>query len=159
MKKNPQIVLVDDHLLFRQSLKSILISEKIAAVIGEASNGLELIRLISTLRPDLVIMDIAMPYMDGIVATEKALEIMPDLKIIAFTMFGEEEYYHKMVGLGVKGFILKSCSISEIQKAIKSVMMGRTYFNPDFHISNKPNSPAGIIPTAKRASISERHIE
>jgi len=140
MKQTPQIILVDDHLLFRQSLKSILNTEEIAVVIEEASNGLELLELLSNCRPDLVIMDIDMPYMNGIEATQKALEIMPDLKIIAFTMFGEEEYYHKMIGLGVKGFIIKSCSIDEIKKAIEKVMMGKTYFYPDFHIVSKFHS-------------------
>lgn len=159
MKTKPNIILVDDHLLFRQILKSILTSENIAMVIGEASNGLELNNLLSKLMPDLVIMDIDMPNMDGIKATQKALEIMPDLKIIVFTMFGEEEYYHKMVGLGVKGFIIKSCSIDDIQKAIQKVMKGKIYFSPGFHITNSLNSPNPINSTAKWGSITKEHIE
>lgn len=127
--KKPDIIIVDDHLIFRQGLKSLITSENIASVIGEASNGKEFLQLLSNLRPDLVLMDIDMPHMNGMEATQKALEIIPDLRIIAFTMFGEEEYYYKMIDLGVKGFILKSSGINELEKAIREVMMGESYFS------------------------------
>jgi len=127
--KRPDIIIVDDHLIFRQGLKSLLTIEKIANVIGEASNGKEFIGLLSSQKPDLVLMDIDMPHMNGMEATQKALELLPDLKIIAFTMFGEEEYYYKMIDLGVKGFILKSSGIDELEKAIHEVLMGESYFS------------------------------
>jgi len=127
--KKPDIIIVDDHLIFRQGLKSLLITENIASVIGEASNGLEFIELLSHLKPNLVLIDIDMPHMNGMAATQKALEMMPELKIIAFTMFGDEEYYYKMIGLGVKGFILKSSGINELEKAIHDVMGGESYFS------------------------------
>ena len=117
-KNTPDIIIVDDHLIFRQGLKSLITFENIANVIGEASNGKEFIELLSHLKPDLVLMDIDMPHMNGMEATRKALELIPDLKIIAFTMFGDEEYYYKMIDLGVKGFILKSSGINELEKAI-----------------------------------------
>ena len=127
--KKPDIIIVDDHLIFRQGLKSLFTIENIANVIGEASNGKEFIELLSTLKPDLVLMDIDMPHMNGMEATHKALELMPDIKIIAFTMFGDEEYYYKMVELGVRGFILKSSGITELEKAIEDVMKGESYFS------------------------------
>jgi DNA-binding NarL/FixJ family response regulator len=98
-------------------------------VIAEASNGKEFIELLSHHNPDLVLMDIDMPHMNGMEATQKALELMPDLKIIIFTMFGDEEYYYKMIDLGVKGFILKSSGINELEKAIRDVMLGESYFS------------------------------
>jgi DNA-binding NarL/FixJ family response regulator len=125
----PDIIIVDDHLIFRQGLKSLITIENIATVIGEASNGKEFIELLSHLKPDLVLMDIDMPHMNGMEATKKALELIPDLKIIAFTMFGDEEYYYKMIDLGVKGFILKSSGINELEKAISEVMLGESYFS------------------------------
>jgi len=103
--------------------------ENIANIIGEASNGIELLKLLTQLKPDLVLMDIDMPHMNGLEATEKALELMPDLKIIAFSMFSDEEYYYKMIDRGVKGFILKTCGINELETAIKNVMMGDSYFS------------------------------
>ena len=127
--KKPNIIIVDDHLIFRQGLKSIITLENIANVIGEASNGIEFIELLSDLRPDLVLMDIDMPRMNGLDATEKALEILPELKIIAFSMFSDEEYYYKMIDRGVKGFILKTSGINELETAIQNVMLGDTYFS------------------------------
>lgn len=125
----PNLIIVDDHMIFRQGLKSLLTIENIANVIGEASNGTVFIELLSHLKPDLVLMDIDMPQMNGMEATRKALELMPNLKIIAFTMFSDEEYYYKMIELGVKGFILKSSGINELEKAIQEVMMGESYFS------------------------------
>jgi DNA-binding NarL/FixJ family response regulator len=127
--KKPDIIIVDDHLIFRQGLKSLITIENIATVIGEASNGKEFIDLLAHLKPDLVLMDIDMPHMNGMEATQKALLLIPDLRIIAFTMFGEEEYYYKMIDLGVKGFILKSSGINELEKAIQDVMEGESYFS------------------------------
>ena len=127
--KKPEIIIVDDHLIFRQGLKSLITIEEIATVIAEASNGLEFIELLSQHTPDLVLMDIDMPLMNGIEATQKALELIPGLKIIVFTMFGDEEYYYKMIDLGVKGFILKSSGIKELEKAIQDVMSGESYFS------------------------------
>lgn len=125
----PNIIIVDDHLIFRQGLKSIINSERIANVMGEASNGVEFIDLLSEMKPDLVLLDIDMPYMNGIDATEKAMSLRPDLKIIAFTMFSDEDYYYKMIDRGVKGFILKTSGITELENAIQSVMAGESYFS------------------------------
>ena len=127
--RKADLIIVDDHQIFRQGLKSIITMEGIATVIGEASNGKEFIELLAHLKPDLVLMDIDMPHMNGMEATQKALELMPDLKIIAFTMFGDEDYYYKMVDLGVKGYILKSSGINELEMAIQQVMMGESYFS------------------------------
>ena len=128
MFNKPDVILVDDHIVFRQVLKSIISNENIATVIGEASDGKVFLELLSQLKPDLVLMDIDMPQMNGMEATRKALEMMPDLKIIAFTMYGEEEYYYKMISLGARGFILKSSGINELEKAIETVMNGENYF-------------------------------
>jgi len=158
--KKPDIIIVDDHLIFRQGLKSIITLESIANVIGEASNGIEFIELLSTLRPDLVLMDIDMPRMNGLDATAKALEILPDLKIIAFSMFSDEEYYYKMIDRGVKGFILKTSGINELETAIQNVMLGDTYFSNELLrkiINNfgRPNSNK----TGTVDNLTEREIE
>jgi DNA-binding NarL/FixJ family response regulator len=129
IRKKPTLIIVDDHLIFQQGLKAMITAENIANVVGEASNGKEFIELLSGCKPDLVLMDIDMPQMNGMEATQKAIELMPDIKIIALTMFGDEEYYYKMIDLGVKGFILKSTGIAEIEKAIKDVIQGESYFS------------------------------
>jgi len=127
--KNPDVILVDDHQIFRQGLKSILTLDNIANIIGEASNGIEFLDLLAHLKPHLVLMDIDMPHMNGMDATKKALELFPDMKIIAFTMYSDEEYYYKMIESGVKGFVLKTCGIDELEEAIVSVMQGDNYFS------------------------------
>lgn len=127
--RKPTIILVDDHLIFRQGLKSLITVENLGKVIGEASDGKEFVQLLSLPAPDLVFMDIDMPHMNGMEATQKALELLPDLKIIVFSMFGDNEYYKKMIELGVKGYILKSTGINEVERAITDVMNGKTYFS------------------------------
>lgn len=128
IEDKPNLIIVDDHLIFRQGLKAILKTQNIANVIGEASNGKEFMEVLVHQQPDLVIMDIDMPHMNGMEATQKALALHPDLKIIALSMFSDEEYCYKMIDLGVKGFILKSSGISEIELAIPDVMNGKSYF-------------------------------
>lgn len=132
MHKKPEIIVVDDHLIFRQGLISVITVENIATVIGVASDGYEFIDLLSNLQPDLVLMDIDMPSMNGIEASRKALKLMPELKIIAYTMFGEDDYYFKMIEIGVKGFVMKSGPIETLEEAIQEVMMGKTYFSRQF---------------------------
>jgi DNA-binding NarL/FixJ family response regulator len=160
LKELPNIIIVDDHLIFRQGLKSIITLEKIANVIGEASNGIELLQLLSQLKPDLVLMDIDMPHMNGLVATEKAMELMPDLKIIAFSMFSDEEYYYKMIDRGVKGFILKTSGINELENAIQNVMLGESYFSNELlrKIINNFGRPTSNKTTVAD-SLTEREIE
>ncbi|MDD4968298.1 MAG: response regulator transcription factor [Paludibacter sp.] len=127
--KRPDVILVDDHLIFRQGLKSILTLDNIANIIGEASNGIELLELLTHLKPHLVLMDIDMPHMNGMDATKRTLELYPDMKVIAFTMYSDEEYYYRMIEVGVKGFVLKTCGINELEEAIVSVMQGDNYFS------------------------------
>ena len=127
--KKPTIIIVDDHLIFRQSLNSLITTENIGKIVGEASDGKEFLDILQFTVPDLVLMDIDMPNMNGMVATHKALALHPNLKIIAFTMFSDMEYYDKMLELGVKGFLLKSSGITEVEDAISAVMKGKTYFS------------------------------
>jgi len=137
IKIKPDIIIVDDHQIFRQGLKAIINFEGVGTIIGEASNGEEFIEQLASLKPDLVLMDIDMPHMDGFEATQKALTIMPELKIIAFTVFSAAEYYNKMKDIGAKGFILKSSGFYELEKAIEIVMKGDNYFTGNNHDVNK----------------------
>jgi len=160
INKIPTIIIVDDHLIFRQGLKSIISIENIAQVIGEASNGIEFLQLLEYITPDIVLMDIDMPHMNGLDATEKAIEIMPTLRIIAFSMFSDEEYYYKMIDRGVKGFILKSCGINELENAIQTVMKGENYFSNELlrKIINNYGRSTDIKP-AKYDKLTNRETE
>lgn len=147
------MIVVDDHLIFRQGLVAVITVENIANVIGEASDGYEFIDLLSHLRPDVVLMDIDMPCMNGIEASRKALKLMPDLKIIAYTMFGEQDYYYKMIEIGVKGFVLKSSAIEDLETAIREVLDGKTWFSLQFRNRMAENEKENTSETALRQSL------
>lgn len=123
------IILVDDHRIFRESLKKLLISEKIVDIVEESANGEEFLQILERVKPNLVLMDIQMPVMDGIEATEQAIGKYPDLTILTLSSFGDEKYYFKMVKAGVKGFVMKSSGINELECAIKEVLTGNTWFS------------------------------
>lgn len=131
-----RIIIADDHQLFRNGLKILLNAFPEFEVIGEASNGEEFLRILHDTKAEIALMDINMPEMDGIEATRKGLKICPGLDIIALSMYGEEEYYNKMVDSGAKGFILKDSDISEVKEAILTVRKGGNYFSQEllYHV-------------------------
>lgn len=126
-----KLIITDDHKMFRESLVNIFSTKKIAEVIGEAGNGLELLELLNSKKPDILLMDIAMPIMDGIEATKKALIIQPNLKILVLSSFDDDKYYFSMVEAGVKGFVLKNSGINELKNAITEVSQGNSWFSTE----------------------------
>ena len=125
------IHIVEDHQIFRQGLKVILSDIPYVEVIAESSNGKEFLAQLSIQVPDIVFMDIKMPEMDGIKATEEALLKYPKLKIIILSMFGEEEYIQRMIQLGISGFLLKNSDKTALEKAIQQVSTGNHYFSSE----------------------------
>lgn len=134
-----KIIIADDHQLFRNGLKILLNAFPEFEVTGEASNGAEFIDIMRTLNADVALMDINMPEMDGIEATRKGLKINPELSIIALSMYGEEDYYYKMVDAGARGFLLKDSDINEVKEAILTVRKGGSYFSQELlhHVIQK----------------------
>lgn len=134
-----RIIIVDDHQLFRNGLKILLNAFAEFEVVAEASNGDEFIKTLRNTKADIVLMDINMPEMDGIEATRKGLKLCPEIDILALSMYGEEEYYYKMVDAGAKGFILKDSDIAEVKEAILTVRKGGSYFSQEllYHVIQK----------------------
>jgi DNA-binding NarL/FixJ family response regulator len=134
-----RIIITDDHQLFRNGLKILLNAFPEFEVTGEASNGEEFLRILKETPADVVLMDINMPEMDGIEATRKGLKMNPVIDVIALSMYGEEEYYYKMVDAGAKGFLLKDSDISEVKEAILTVRKGGSYFSQEllYHVIQK----------------------
>ncbi|MDO8929068.1 MAG: response regulator transcription factor [Bacteroidota bacterium] len=126
-----KIIIVDDHTLFRNGLRILLNNLENYHVIAEAANGKLFLDLLETEAPDIVLMDINMPVMDGIEASAIAHEKYPDLKIITLSMYGEEDYYYKMVNAGVKGFVLKNSDIKEVKTALDVVYDGGSFFSAE----------------------------
>ena len=124
-----KIIIVDDHLLFREGMKLLIEDEGMGQVIAEADNGEIFLELLDKLEPDLVLMDIEMPIMNGLEATIKAKAKRPDIKILIITMLSENENYTDLINAGALGFILKSANKEELSRAIKMVMNGECYFS------------------------------
>jgi len=129
--KLPGVIIVDDHRLFRSGLKFLLESTGKYSVIGESSNGNELLELLARVQPDLVIMDISMPEMNGVDATRLAISRYPDLKILILSMFGETQYYNSLIDLGIKGFLMKDADNDEFFRAVSKIISGETYFSQE----------------------------
>jgi NarL family two-component system response regulator LiaR len=125
------LAIVDDHELFRDGLKLVLSQINPDFIITEASNGLEFLKTLDKQIPDVVLMDINMPVLNGRDTVVKALETCPDLKIIAVTMYGEEIYYLQMIEAGVKGIILKKSGKYELEQAIQEVLEGGNFFSQE----------------------------
>lgn len=154
-----RLFLVDDHNLFLNGLKSLLSQLPYYLIAGEAHNGLEFMEHYESAAPDVVLMDISMPKMDGIEASRRALEKTPDLKIITLSMYGDQEYYTKMVELGVRGFVLKDSELQEVDEAIRTVCEGGNYFSEQLLrglvVARKGNS----LEANKDDALSDRELE
>ncbi|MBR5281621.1 MAG: response regulator transcription factor [Alistipes sp.] len=124
-----RIALVDDHSLFRRGLMLLFASHPEIEVVAEAASGEEFLSLLESSRPDVVFMDYAMPGLSGAQTTAQALEVMPDLKVITLSMFGDNAYYTRMMECGAKGFLLKDSEFDELVEAVKTVHEGGTYFS------------------------------
>jgi DNA-binding NarL/FixJ family response regulator len=146
-----RLFLVDDHQLFRNGLKFILNERKDMEVTGEASNGKEFLNLLDFVKPDVVLMDIGMPVMDGVEASKQALEKYRDLKILVLSMYDESEYYNSMIELGVKGFVLKDMDNEELYEAIIKIDAGGTHFSQELLLSIiKTKTPENKIILTRR---------
>ncbi len=129
--KTTKILIVDDHEVVRDGLKNILTSMDNITIAGEASNGEEAVKMYSTLKPDLVIMDISMPGMNGIEATRIIKEKDTDARILILTMHDNQEYLNQIIRSGAKGFILKNTDKEELLEAVKTVSAGENFFSKD----------------------------
>jgi DNA-binding NarL/FixJ family response regulator len=152
------IFLVDDHKLFREGLSLLLGNLPYISEVYEASNGGEFLKMLPQTQPGLVFMDISMPGIDGIETTTKALETCPDLKIIALSMYAEEDYYSRMINAGARGFILKNSGIQDVERCIRDVMSGHNYFSAEILDGILKNISRKSRPT-KAGELSERELE
>jgi DNA-binding NarL/FixJ family response regulator len=126
-----KIFIVDDHFIFRNGLKDVLEEIPGVKVVGEAESGEDFLRKLSQTDPEIVFMDIKLPGISGIEATRKALEINPELKILALSMFGENEYVEEMLQAGALGYLLKNIGKEELVKAIDNISQQKGYFSDE----------------------------
>ena len=124
------IILADDHTIVRQGLAKLLEGEPGFNVVGEAENGREAVSKVEELRPDVVIMDISMPMLNGIEATRQIKKTRPRTRVIILSMHCHDRYIKELFSLGASGYLLKDSTGSDIVKAIRSAMDGDTYMSP-----------------------------
>lgn len=125
-----RILLVDDHDIVRTGLKTFLDTQKGLQVVSEASTGDEAITMAAQTQPDVVIMDITMPEMDGLVATSKLKEIDPDINVLALTVHEDKQYLFQMMSAGASGYLTKQSAAEELVEAIRAVAAGNVYLQP-----------------------------
>jgi two-component system nitrate/nitrite response regulator NarL len=128
-EKKIRVLLVDDHPLVLDGIRSRLEDDAEILIVGEAGNGEEALDMAERYNPDIVLMDINMPIMNGIEAAEKFVIQHPDVKLLMLTMHDSREYITKVLKAGAKGYILKDVSSNEMLIAIKSVYQGKTYYS------------------------------
>jgi two-component system, NarL family, nitrate/nitrite response regulator NarL len=126
-----RVIIADDHKMFIDGLKSMLEEIDGIEVVGEATNGVEAVEVCSNCAADVVIMDISMPYMDGIEATKAILKKKPDLKILALSMFNDRNFIADILKNGARGYILKNTGKEELVHAINSVQAGESYLGKE----------------------------
>ena len=125
-----RILLVDDHDIVRTGLRTYLDTQKGLDVVAEATTGEDAIIKATQIQPDVVIMDITMPEMDGLVATKKLKEIDPDIRILALTVHEDKQYLFQMMAAGASGYLTKQSAAEELVEAIRAVAVGNVYLQP-----------------------------
>jgi DNA-binding NarL/FixJ family response regulator len=124
-----RILIADDHSMVRDGVKNLINQNKDLVVIGEASSGTQTLELFESLNPDLLIMDISMPDMNGMEVSKNILARNPNANIVILSMYDDEDYISRCLEYGVKGYVIKNESGSELDYAIRSVLSGKNYFS------------------------------
>jgi two-component system response regulator NreC len=128
--KRTRILLVDDHAVVRQGFKMILDAQSDMEIVGEAANGREAVELAAQLRPDIVVMDVAMPELNGIEATRRVIAAGPHIRVIALSMHKDSVYVREILRAGARGYLLKDSGADDLVKAIRAVAGGESYLSP-----------------------------
>ncbi len=125
-----KILIADDHKIFREGLRALIEKQPGMEIIDEVENGRKAIQLVRELLPDVVIMDIAMPNLNGIEATRQIVVKAPSVKVIALSMHSEKRFVVEMLKAGASGYLLKDCAFEELAHAIRAVRINKTYLSP-----------------------------
>jgi len=138
-----KVLIADDHQLFRDGIKYILSESERFTTIGEASNGKELLEKMERVSPDIILLDINMPIMNGIDAAREILKSNPNQAILVLSMYDSEEYYNAFIDMGVRGFLLKDSSNHELLTAMEKIIKGDSYFSQELLMKIIKNKDEG----------------
>ena len=162
MESTIRILVADDHTVFREGLLAVLGREPDMEVVGEAATGKVVLELAAELMPDVILMDIQMPHVNGIEATRRILETNPHVGVVVLTMFEDDDSVFSAMRAGARGYVLKVAEPAEIVKVVRAVAVGEAYFGSeiarrlmDFFSAPKPASPEEAFPelTAREVEI------
>jgi len=155
-----RVLIADDHKIVRDGLRALLEKQKGMEVVAEAQDGREAVRLARELSPDIVIMDVAMPDLNGVDATRQIVPEVRDVKVIALSMHSDKRFVAQMFKAGASGYLLKDCAFEELAQAVAVVMAGHTYLSPEIvgpvmedyvrHLSNTDSSGFGVLTARER---------
>jgi DNA-binding NarL/FixJ family response regulator len=126
-----KVIIADDHKIMRDGLRAILDKQKDIDIIGEAADGRETIAMALKLSPDVILMDVSMPDINGIDAARRILEKSPGVKVLALSMHSDQKFIAEMLSAGAAGYLLKDCAAGELVTAVQTVMKNRSYLSPD----------------------------
>ena len=141
-----KVFIADDHQIVRQGLRTLLEREPDLEVVAEAENGRSTVRLARESHPEVIIMDVAMPDMNGIEATRQIISEMPKVKVIALSMYADRRFVANMLKAGASGYLLKDCASEELVRAIRVVMAHKTFLSPgvaDIVVKDYVQAPLG----------------
>ena len=124
------ILLADDHTLVRAGIRALIEQLPTVKVVGEAKDGREALRLVREQKPDLILMDVAMPGLNGLEATARVSKEFPDVRVIILSMYANEEYVREAINAGAAGYLVKRSAATELERAITAVARGEKYFSP-----------------------------
>ncbi len=128
--KKISVLLAEDHVVVRQGLRSLLSAEADIEVVGEAGNGRQAVKMAQELRPDVVVMDIAMPMLNGLEATCQIVDNGIPTKVLILSSYADDEYVHQLTEAGASGYLIKQSAASELIKAVREIAKGNAYFSP-----------------------------
>jgi DNA-binding NarL/FixJ family response regulator len=127
---NITVLLVDDHNIVRQGLRALLLAEGDITILGEAQSGREAVQMAAQLRPEVVIMDLAMPLLNGAEATRQVLKALPNARVVVLSSYGDDEHLQQAISAGAAAYLLKQTAAVDLVKAIREVKRGNAYFSP-----------------------------
>src|SRR5437667_3437351 len=128
---NISILLVDDHNIVRQGLRALLIAEGDITIVAEAQTGREAVQLAAKLHPEVVVMDLAMPLLNGWEATRQIIKAVPSTRIVVLSTYGDDEHIQQALGAGAVAYLLKQTAAEDLVNAIRQVRKGNAYFSPE----------------------------
>jgi len=157
------VLLAEDHMIVREGLKKLLETESDIEVVGEATNGRQAVELNQKLRPDVIVMDIAMPQLNGLEATRQILKTFPAVKVIILSAHSDDAYVESATALGASGYLVKQTSAHFLSEAIRDVQKGKTFFSPTvskrFHKRQQESLDRKGLPKANVVQLSSREVE